>query len=343
MEKKLFVKRIYKGMLPFVLTVLLMTFTFQSCQKDELLTGIDPESGLNQDGQLKSASITAAGIDLMIQRIAGYLSEGTLESGLANAFTVKLENAGKSLEKGNEEASVNQVHALLNQVEGLMNAGKIDTLTGEEIIFYLKVLVGENPTYTDPRDNHVYKTIKIGNQVWLAENLAYKAATGCYFYGGDLEYEDYAVGIFGRLYNWDAAVAACPPGWHLPTDAEWTELANFLIDNGYGYGGSGDDIAKALADTEYWKELVSAPGDINAKPGYNMLTNNSSGFSGRAGGGMGYNGEFGFIGETALWWSATEENNLLSAWQLYYASDTFSCWDDINNKGYGFSVRCIRD
>ena len=146
MKKELFGTRIFKGMFPFVLTVLLIAVSFPSCQKNEILPEIDPQSELNQSGQLKSASISIAGIDLMIQRIETYLSQGILESGLANAFTVKLENAKKSVEKGNMQASINQIRALMNQIEGLINAEKIDTATGENIIFYLKLLAGKNPT-----------------------------------------------------------------------------------------------------------------------------------------------------------------------------------------------------
>ncbi|MGD9931739.1 MAG: FISUMP domain-containing protein [Mangrovibacterium sp.] len=351
MEKKLFQKSIFKGIFPFVLSVLLLAVSFQSCQKDEILPGYDPESELNQSGLLKSAFISAEDIDAVIQRIQSYLSAGDLESGLANAFIVKLENAKKSLEKGNEEASINQVQALFNQVEGLLNAGKIDASTGEGIIFDLKVLVGENPTFTDTRDKHEYKTIKIGDQVWMAENLAFKTETGCYFYGENTpelidhpEYEELALSILGRLYTWDAAVAACPPGWHLPTDAEWTELANFLIDNGYGYEGIGDDIAKALADTEYWYEITS--GYANA-PGSNAITNNSSGFSGRPGG-YRYEPspeafEFLSISEIANWWSATGVDERANAWLLSYASGKLQNLDNIPKNTIAFSVRCIRD
>lgn len=89
--------------------------------------------------------------------------------------------------------------------------------------------------YTDPRDGYTYKTIKIGNRIWLAENLRYlpRIGKGYYVYdylGNDVSeaketqnYKDYGV-----LYNMSAAQEACPVGWHIPSDVEWKELDKYL-------------------------------------------------------------------------------------------------------------------
>ena len=89
--------------------------------------------------------------------------------------------------------------------------------------------------YTDPRDGYTYKTIKIGNQIWLAENLRYlpQIGNGYYVYnyhGNNVneakETQNYR--NFGVLYNMNAAKEACPVGWHIPSDEEWKELERYL-------------------------------------------------------------------------------------------------------------------
>ena len=105
-----------------------------------------------------------------------------------------------------------------------------------------------SPDLTDSRDSKVYKTVKIGNQTWMAENLAYLPAVFPYYDSSESllryyvnSYDGYVVdqamanpnySIYGVLYNWPAALAACPSGWHLPTDAEWTTLTVYLTNNG---------------------------------------------------------------------------------------------------------------
>lgn len=83
---------------------------------------------------------------------------------------------------------------------------------------------GHASTFTDPRDGYIYNTVRIGDQVWLAENFKYLTEEGSYCYENNTAYLE----GHGRLYTLDAAIAYCPEGWHLPSDEEWKVLEAFL-------------------------------------------------------------------------------------------------------------------
>lgn len=186
------------------------------------------------------------------------------------------------------------------------------------IICFLTGYGQETGSITDSRDGKIYKTVKIGTQTWFAENLAFKADTGCWAYD-DVQSN---VSTYGYLYRWEAAKNACPAGWHLPTDNEWTILIDLL---------GGKDVAAGKLKAEYlWRE----PNDGNA--------NDSIGFSGLPSGFRNLYGEYYGMGVDCAWWSITEDKAIY-AWarQLNY---------DVQNVGVvsfrkygGFSVRCIKD
>ena len=214
-------------------------------------------------------------------------------------------------------------------------------------------------TVTDV-ENNVYKTLTIGTQVWMTENLkttkyndgaaitnitdntAWDALTTpsyCWYSNDATTYK----ATYGALYNWYAVDIAsngnknvCPSGWHVPTDSDWTSLTNYLINNGYGYQGSVNDIGKSMASTTGWT-TDATPGTV----GNDQASNNNSGFTALPGGYRGLNGTSGNIGLDSYWWSSTEYSSTIAVVRLMTYNYTYVANYNYY-KHYGFSVRCVQ-
>lgn len=203
-------------------------------------------------------------------------------------------------------------------------------------------------------DGNVYKTIKIGTQVWMAENLKttkFNDGTPIPLVSGDIEwsnlkspgycfYNNDAANkkTYGALYNWYTVNTKklAPTGWHVPTEAEWTTLINYLIINDYGYGGGGSDISKSMASIFGWDSDTDV-GNV----GNDQESNNSSGFAGLPGGVRSSEGPFNFIGGDAYWWSYSEDNT--NTWGLDLGDSSSDIFSSNYNKQCGLSVRCVQD
>ena len=187
--------------------------------------------------------------------------------------------------------------------------------------------------FTDYRDGQTYKTISFKNALtgttftWMAQNLNYKVQ-GSYAYD-DNENNRKELGL---LYTWEAAKKACPNGWHLATDSEWSILVS-------EFGGT-DKAGEALKSVNGWKE------DGNGT--------NSSGFNALPGGQRIAGGSYRVLGILGLWWSSTHTGEEGKAWEwnLHYGgsskveplksnkSKVFRFDADILG---GLSVRCVRN
>jgi uncharacterized protein (TIGR02145 family) len=161
------------------------------------------------------------------------------------------------------------------------------------------------------------KTVTIGNQTWMAENLNI-VMDNSYCYGNSSE----SCAKYGRLYIWEAAKTACPSGWHLPTNAEWQVL---VLETG------GSSVAgKALKSTSGWNN--------------NGNGTDTYGFSALPSGILYSDGGFYDAGNEGSWWTATE----FGAKYAYHRSMFHDYYEDYvhensNLKNNAFSVRCLRD
>lgn len=197
--------------------------------------------------------------------------------------------------------------------------------------------------FTDSRDGNKYKTVQIGDQIWMAENLKYlpsvvgpdsgSTTTPYYYiahYDGTIVSEAKATesySDYGVLYNWKAAISACPEGWKLPSNDDWTELTDYL---------GGEDIAGGK---------LKATGTIEAETGLwrdpNQGATNETGFTALPGSHRDYNGDFHEFGVHAFWWSSTEHLQH-TAWYRRVNH----IYENINaisyHKDWAFHVRCLK-
>lgn len=203
-------------------------------------------------------------------------------------------------------------------------------------------------SFQDSRDGQLYSWIRIGEQDWMTNNLAYLPAVSpvagfsdtepyyyVYGYEGSSSVEARAASNYTRygvLYNWEAARAACPAGWHLPGDEEWKLLETFL-----GMSRSEADSAGLRNAGLVGTKLKSTSGWDN-----NGIGDNSSGFTALPGGYRSYAGRFEGIGLGTGYWTASEYH-ATTAWYRGLGFYTSTVQRYYYSKSDGFSVRCLRD
>jgi uncharacterized protein (TIGR02145 family) len=202
----------------------------------------------------------------------------------------------------------------------------------------------KNIYFINSGDNQIYKEVKIGNQVWMAENLrttrfndgmpiplvtddtewdSLKTPAYCWYKNNERKYKK---SLYGALYNWYAVNTGelCPTGWHVPTDDEWTTLKTYL----------GDQIIAGGKLKEIGKTHWNSP---------NTGATNESGFTALPGGFRSSERLFSSIGEIGGWWSSTAEleTNLASFWELQYHAEYL--FEGQYYKQTGESVRCVKN
>ena len=172
----------------------------------------------------------------------------------------------------------------------------------------------QNDRFTDRRDGQKYRTVRIGRQTWMAENLNYRTGASWCYKDDNSNCEKY-----GRLYDWNTAKTACPSGWHLPSREEWNGLES----------ASGDDVAgKMLKSTNGWY------GNGNGI--------DANGFSALPGGYRDVDGSFSNVGKYGVWWTTSvDESGHADDRAMDYGVDYVSVFGF--GEGRGLSVRCLQN
>ena len=214
-------------------------------------------------------------------------------------------------------------------------------------------------------DGNSYDAVKIGEQIWMKQNLrtthysdgtsitlgnsgTTSSITGYRYIPNE---QSTLVSQYGYLYNWKAVMrnasssnanpsgvqGICPTGWHVPSDAEWTQLTDYVSSQSqYVCGSTSTYIAKSLASTTGWASTSTNPCAVGNTPS----SNNATGFSALPAGY--YNGSYSNFGLNAYFWSSTEGNSTGAYRRYLFYSNAGVDWG-CSYKSTAVSVRCLRD
>ena len=208
-------------------------------------------------------------------------------------------------------------------------------------------------------DGNSYGTVEIGGQCWMQENLRttryannelIQEGPGDGYVRFSPNGDAANVATYGYLYNWAAVMheesssnanpsgvqGICPAGWHVPSDAEWTQLTDYVKDqSSYLCNDNDNNIAKALASTTGWNSSA-----IECHVGNDMGSNNATGFNALPAGL--YSSSASEFGWYANFWTATEDGAVEAKSRYLYNADS-GVTEYSENKSYALSVRCVKN
>jgi uncharacterized protein (TIGR02145 family) len=315
-----------------------LTYSIGTGNRAELFTF--PVSGSSSNAAVSGGNITDDGGSDVTQRgvcwsttpsplISGNKTEDGIGSGAFISFIINLQPGTKYFVRSYAVSS-----------EGVAYGNEV-SFTTPSTGTYL------NSSIVNDTEGNAYSTIQLGNQVWMQENL--KATR---FRNGDpiplitstnewinlfspgISYfnnDPLNVATYGVLYNWytvNDPRGICPTGWHVPSNAEWLELSNYL--------GASTVTGGLLKTTG---TLSDSLGFWNAP---NTGATNRSGFSAQPAGSRSFTGSFIDLSSKSLWWTTTEDVNIGSLhWYILNNSAVF--FNDRESKRAGLSVRCVKD
>jgi uncharacterized protein (TIGR02145 family) len=344
-----------------------LTIALVSCKKE---TSTPNTSGNNTTDTTKTSNdVSITGFDCAGVKVTGTLTKDKAANNVTVTLTYTGGNGKTYLTKSHTSTGVTGLSATLlagnlANGEGTLvytisgtptTAGTANfsiILGGKTCSINLKVeVVSQNPTsgygpnITDTEGN-TYKTVYIGTQQWMAENLKvskYSDGTTIPNITDNNQWENLTTGAwayykndaannakYGKLYNWYTVSPTtngnnnvCPTGWHVPTDAEWTVLTDYL-DGLTVAGGKMKEVGTTSWDSP------------------NTDATNTSSFTGLPGGHRYYDGSYGGIGYYGLWWSSTESATN-GTWTRSLSSKYGNTYRGGSGKSYGASVRCLKD
>lgn len=226
---------------------------------------------------------------------------------------------------------------------------------------------GDLIPFLEDRDGNIYTTLEIAGKIWMIQNLrttvfndgskipevsdnakwtSLKDPAYCWYCNNPGSKE-----FYGALYNWYAVQTGmlCPAGWHVPSDAEWTEMEIYLQNNDFNYDGTVDadldretknKIAKSLASEMHWSEST-IKGSIG-NTDYQAYRNKSRFTALPAGCRKSGDGSFDEVTFSGFWWSSTESDSGKAWIRTMNGNESATSRADHGKTG-GYSVRCVKD
>ena len=317
-------------------------------------SGLDPESSSSKDGgsssaMTKSSSSSAKTTSSSSTPIENLSSSSSRHSGQEPESSSSLFRVSSSSSKNVIQSSSEESSDITSSSSSLFRVQPCKTDSSDTC---------EYGTLTDSRDGQTYKTVKIGDQWWMAENLNYDPGQGVFgdstydwswCYGKRDNKDSSTCDMLGRLYTWAAAIdsiklakdsihpldcgyekkcdlvgsvqGVCPNGWHLPSDAEWSVLFSTV------------------------GELSIAGKALKSQSGWNRNGNgvDAFGFAALPAGYRNFAGRYYYYGYNAFFWSSTEYYSGDYRVSIMYLSEADDASLDDYSKGLGFSVRCLKN
>ncbi len=186
-------------------------------------------------------------------------------------------------------------------------------------------------TFTDKRDNQEYKWVKIGDQIWMAENLNYSTSYGSWCYDNKKSNCE----TYGKLYNWNVALKSCPKGWHLPSNDDWEKLGKYISKDNGGYNqtkGDWEKIGMHLKSKTGWRLPYISSVKGTDDYGFSALGGGYRSDDGKLMSGLKIMGN---------WWTSSKKDIKNAFSRTIY--DEGKLFKESYPKQGGYSVRCIKN